>query len=146
MITWYETLSCVEGIINCTSLKGLGDKATGCICIIFLVYYLRSTKCKNYGLTIISKEHLQLNAFMQVEGVPALIHQTEVSWDATLDPASYFKVGQVFLSFTLSNNWNVWFISGAISTALNAACHWCFFSFAFLISCSKFWDDFSILR
>lgn len=28
--------------------------------------------------------------------MPALIHQTEVSWDATLDPASYFKVGQVF--------------------------------------------------
>ncbi|KAJ0104819.1 hypothetical protein Patl1_18750 [Pistacia atlantica] len=30
-----------------------------------------------------------------VEGVPALIHQTEVSWDASLDPASYFKIGQV---------------------------------------------------
>jgi ribosomal protein S1 len=27
--------------------------------------------------------------------VPALIHQTEVSWDATLDPASYYKIGQV---------------------------------------------------
>ena len=33
---------------------------------------------------------------MQVEGVPALIHQTEVSWDATLDPAVYYKVGQVY--------------------------------------------------
>ncbi|XP_028796284.1 uncharacterized protein LOC114751781 isoform X1 [Neltuma alba] len=33
--------------------------------------------------------------FVEVEGVPALIHQTEVSWDATLDPASYFKIGQV---------------------------------------------------
>ncbi|GMQ05356.1 hypothetical protein CsSME_00050420 [Camellia sinensis var. sinensis] len=33
--------------------------------------------------------------FVEVEGVPALIHQSEVSWDATLDPASYFKVGQV---------------------------------------------------
>ncbi|XP_052210581.1 uncharacterized protein LOC127813581 isoform X2 [Diospyros lotus] len=33
--------------------------------------------------------------FVEVEGVPALIHQTEVSWDSTLDPASYFKVGQV---------------------------------------------------
>ncbi|KAM7531291.1 hypothetical protein LguiB_034701 [Lonicera macranthoides] len=32
--------------------------------------------------------------FVEVEGVPALIHQTEVSWDATLDPASYFKIGQ----------------------------------------------------
>lgn len=32
---------------------------------------------------------------MQVEGVPALIHQTEVSWDTTLDPASYYKIGQV---------------------------------------------------
>lgn len=31
----------------------------------------------------------------QLEGVPALIHQSEVSWDATLDPASYFKIGQV---------------------------------------------------
>ncbi|KAF7810252.1 30S ribosomal protein S1 [Senna tora] len=33
--------------------------------------------------------------FVEVEGVPALIHQTEVSWDATLDPTSYFKIGQV---------------------------------------------------
>ncbi|XP_051151312.1 uncharacterized protein LOC127265531 [Andrographis paniculata] len=33
--------------------------------------------------------------FVEVEEVPALIHQTEVSWDATLDPASYFKVGQI---------------------------------------------------
>uniref|UniRef100_A0A2C9WA83 S1 motif domain-containing protein n=1 Tax=Manihot esculenta TaxID=3983 RepID=A0A2C9WA83_MANES len=33
--------------------------------------------------------------FVEVEGVPALIHQTEVSWDVTLDPASYFKVGQI---------------------------------------------------
>lgn len=27
--------------------------------------------------------------------MPALIHQTEVSWDATLDPVLHFKVGQV---------------------------------------------------
>lgn len=33
--------------------------------------------------------------FVEVEGVPALVHQTEVSWDATLDPASYFKIGQI---------------------------------------------------
>ncbi|WCJ26231.1 Nucleic acid-binding OB-fold-like protein [Euphorbia peplus] len=33
--------------------------------------------------------------FVEVEEVPALIHQTEVSWDAALDPASYFKVGQI---------------------------------------------------
>ncbi|CAK9141866.1 unnamed protein product [Ilex paraguariensis] len=33
--------------------------------------------------------------FVEVEGVPALIHQTEVSWDTTLDPASYFKIGQI---------------------------------------------------
>ncbi|KAF2597519.1 hypothetical protein F2Q68_00010969 [Brassica cretica] len=26
------------------------------------------------------------------EGVPALIHQSKVSWDATLDPASCFKI------------------------------------------------------
>ncbi|XP_047340977.1 uncharacterized protein LOC124944694 [Impatiens glandulifera] len=32
--------------------------------------------------------------FVEIDGVLALIHQTEVSWDATLDPASYFKVGQ----------------------------------------------------
>ncbi|PON62826.1 Polyribonucleotide nucleotidyltransferase [Parasponia andersonii] len=45
--------------------------------------------------------------FVEVDGVPALIHQTEVSWDATLDPAAYFKVGQIVeakvhqLDFTL---------------------------------------------
>lgn len=33
--------------------------------------------------------------FVEVEGVPALIHQSEVSWDATLNPESYFKVGQI---------------------------------------------------
>ncbi|KAM3271053.1 hypothetical protein P3S67_029256 [Capsicum chacoense] len=33
--------------------------------------------------------------FVEVEGVRALIHQSEVSWDATLDPTSYFKIGQV---------------------------------------------------
>ncbi|GKU95295.1 hypothetical protein SLEP1_g8672 [Rubroshorea leprosula] len=33
--------------------------------------------------------------FVEVEGVPALIHQSEVSWDTTLDPASFFKVGQI---------------------------------------------------
>lgn len=32
--------------------------------------------------------------FVEVEGVNALIHQTEVSWDDTLDPGSYFKIGQ----------------------------------------------------
>lgn len=45
--------------------------------------------------------------FVEVEGVPALIHQSEVSWDATLDPASYYKIGQIVeakvhqLDFTL---------------------------------------------
>ncbi|XP_077241799.1 nucleic acid-binding, OB-fold-like protein isoform X2 [Tasmannia lanceolata] len=33
--------------------------------------------------------------FVEVEGAPALIHQSEVSWDATLDPSSYFKIGQI---------------------------------------------------
>ncbi|OWM72016.1 uncharacterized protein LOC116188165 [Punica granatum] len=33
--------------------------------------------------------------FVEVEGVPALIHQTEVSWDATLDPMAFFKIGQI---------------------------------------------------
>lgn len=33
--------------------------------------------------------------FVEVEGVPALIHQTEVSWDGTLDPASYLKIGEI---------------------------------------------------
>ncbi|XP_071697585.1 uncharacterized protein [Rutidosis leptorrhynchoides] len=32
--------------------------------------------------------------FVEVEGVPALIHQTEVSWDDTLDIISHFKIGQ----------------------------------------------------
>ncbi|XP_024993397.1 uncharacterized protein LOC112527168 isoform X1 [Cynara cardunculus var. scolymus] len=33
--------------------------------------------------------------FVEIERVPALIHQTEVSWDATLNPTSSFKIGQV---------------------------------------------------
>ncbi|XP_041994498.1 uncharacterized protein LOC121744885 [Salvia splendens] len=41
------------------------------------------------------KKITYFGVFVEVEGVSALIHQTEVSWDATLDPASYFKVGQI---------------------------------------------------
>ncbi|BAT73102.1 hypothetical protein LR48_Vigan11g011500 [Vigna angularis] len=33
--------------------------------------------------------------FVEVEGVSALIHQSELSWDATVNPASYFRIGQV---------------------------------------------------
>ncbi|XP_028082093.1 uncharacterized protein LOC114283475 isoform X6 [Camellia sinensis] len=33
--------------------------------------------------------------FVEVEGVTALIHPTQVSWDATLDHASYFRVGKI---------------------------------------------------
>ncbi|KAK8658125.1 hypothetical protein V6N13_036337 [Hibiscus sabdariffa] len=53
------------------------------------------------------KKITYFGVFVEVEGVPALIHQTEVSWDDTLDPSSYFKVGQVIeakvhqLDFTL---------------------------------------------
>lgn len=36
--------------------------------------------------------------FVEIEGVPALIHQSEVSWDATLDPSSYFKIGQIVMA------------------------------------------------
>ncbi|MFS7941828.1 putative S1 domain, nucleic acid-binding protein [Helianthus anomalus] len=36
-----------------------------------------------------------MSSVIQIEGVPALIHQTEVSWDATSNPASSFKIGQV---------------------------------------------------
>ncbi|KAK6137510.1 hypothetical protein DH2020_028763 [Rehmannia glutinosa] len=41
------------------------------------------------------KKITYFGVFVEIEGVPALIHQTEVSWDATLDPESYFKVGQI---------------------------------------------------
>ncbi|XP_050376146.1 uncharacterized protein LOC126793618 isoform X2 [Argentina anserina] len=41
------------------------------------------------------KKITYFGVFVEVEGVPALIHQTEISWDATLDPSSYFKVGQI---------------------------------------------------
>lgn len=33
--------------------------------------------------------------FVEVEGVSALIHQSEISWDSTLDPSNYFKIDQV---------------------------------------------------
>ncbi|XP_075484254.1 uncharacterized protein LOC142524249 isoform X2 [Primulina tabacum] len=41
------------------------------------------------------KKITYFGVFVEVEGVPALIHQSEVSWDATLDHESYFKVGQI---------------------------------------------------
>ncbi|KAJ1411834.1 S1 domain [Sesbania bispinosa] len=46
----------------------------------------------------IVKCHIQkityFGIFVEVEGVSALIHQSELSWDATLNPALYFKIGQ----------------------------------------------------
>ncbi|XP_078441733.1 nucleic acid-binding, OB-fold-like protein [Wolffia australiana] len=33
--------------------------------------------------------------FVEIEGVPALIHQSEISWDETLDPSSFYKIGQI---------------------------------------------------
>ncbi|KAK9698620.1 hypothetical protein RND81_08G118200 [Saponaria officinalis] len=33
--------------------------------------------------------------FVEVEGVPALVHQTEVSWDYALDPSTYLKIGEI---------------------------------------------------
>ncbi|KAK1352834.1 S1 motif domain-containing protein [Heracleum sosnowskyi] len=33
--------------------------------------------------------------FVEVEGVPAMIHQTEVSWDVNVNPTSCFKIGQI---------------------------------------------------
>ncbi|XP_062217952.1 uncharacterized protein LOC133918214 isoform X2 [Phragmites australis] len=36
--------------------------------------------------------------FVEVEGVPALIQQWEVSWDDTLDPAVSYKIGQVVVA------------------------------------------------
>ncbi|MED6195549.1 hypothetical protein PIB30_038880 [Stylosanthes scabra] len=33
--------------------------------------------------------------FVELEGESALIHQSELPWDSTLNPASYFKIGQV---------------------------------------------------
>ncbi|TQD97297.1 hypothetical protein C1H46_017138 [Malus baccata] len=41
------------------------------------------------------KKITYFGVFVEVEGVPALIHQTEISWDATVDPSSYLKIGQI---------------------------------------------------
>ncbi|XP_072995381.1 uncharacterized protein [Typha latifolia] len=41
------------------------------------------------------KKFTYFGIFVEVEGVPALIHQSEVSWDTTLDPSSSFKMGQI---------------------------------------------------
>ncbi|CAI9093998.1 OLC1v1029628C3 [Oldenlandia corymbosa var. corymbosa] len=46
-------------------------------------------------VTCTIKKITYFGIFVEIEGVPALIHQTEVSWDATLDPSSFFKVGQI---------------------------------------------------
>ncbi|KAJ1277523.1 hypothetical protein BS78_04G010900 [Paspalum vaginatum] len=41
------------------------------------------------------KRFVYFGIFVEVEGVPALIQQWEVSWDDTLDPAVSYKIGQV---------------------------------------------------
>ncbi|XP_071702790.1 uncharacterized protein [Rutidosis leptorrhynchoides] len=46
-------------------------------------------------VTCCIKKITYFGIFVEIEGVPALIHQTEVSWDATLNPTSCYKVGQV---------------------------------------------------
>ncbi|KAF0934371.1 hypothetical protein E2562_025000 [Oryza meyeriana var. granulata] len=45
------------------------------------------------GCTI--KRFVYFGIFVEVEGVPALIQQWEVSWDETLDPSVSYKIGQV---------------------------------------------------
>lgn len=58
-------------------------------------------------VTCCIKKITYFGIFVEVEGVPALIHQSEVSWDATMDPFSFFKLGQIVeakvhqLDFTL---------------------------------------------
>ncbi|KAL6629711.1 hypothetical protein ACP70R_029476 [Stipagrostis hirtigluma subsp. patula] len=41
------------------------------------------------------KRFVYFGIFVEVEGVPALIQQWEVSWDDTLDPSVSYKIGQV---------------------------------------------------
>ncbi|XP_052142119.1 uncharacterized protein LOC127761828 [Oryza glaberrima] len=41
------------------------------------------------------KRFVYFGIFVEVEGVPALIQQWEVSWDETLDPSVSYKIGQV---------------------------------------------------
>ncbi|RLM78670.1 uncharacterized protein C2845_PM12G00890 [Panicum miliaceum] len=41
------------------------------------------------------KRFVYFGIFVEVEGIPALIQQWEVSWDDTLDPAVSYKIGQV---------------------------------------------------
>ncbi|XP_057750916.1 uncharacterized protein LOC130969276 [Arachis stenosperma] len=52
--------------------------------------------------------------FVELEGEFALIHQSELSWDATLNPASYFKIGQVIEAKVLQLD----FALGRISLSL----------------------------
>ncbi|CAM0947898.1 unnamed protein product [Alopecurus aequalis] len=41
------------------------------------------------------KRFVYFGIFVEVEGVPALIQQWEVSWDETLDPSVSYRIGQV---------------------------------------------------
>ncbi|KAL5199733.1 hypothetical protein ABZP36_020936 [Zizania latifolia] len=41
------------------------------------------------------KRFVYFGIFVEIEGVPALIQQWEVSWDETLDPSVSYKIGQV---------------------------------------------------
>ncbi|OEL37461.1 hypothetical protein BAE44_0001520 [Dichanthelium oligosanthes] len=41
------------------------------------------------------KRFVYFGIFVEVEGIPALVQQWEVSWDDTLDPAVSYKIGQV---------------------------------------------------
>ncbi|KAJ9549889.1 hypothetical protein OSB04_022432 [Centaurea solstitialis] len=41
------------------------------------------------------EESIERKRSLMIEGVPALIHETEVSWDTSLNPTSSFKIGQV---------------------------------------------------
>ncbi|KAL2453610.1 Nucleic acid-binding [Abeliophyllum distichum] len=76
---------------NCRKLPELPKKAE----TVFLVGSAKAAKLSVGDVVkCCIKKITYFGIFVEVEGVPALIHQTEVSWDATLDPESYFKVGQ----------------------------------------------------
>ncbi|XP_010233701.1 uncharacterized protein LOC100843989 isoform X2 [Brachypodium distachyon] len=46
-------------------------------------------------VTCTIKRFVYFGIFVEVEGVPALIQQWEVSWDETLDPSVSYRIGQV---------------------------------------------------
>lgn len=105
---FFHSIPISDGLLKAILLVGIGHHVFYISMLYIQLHLLNMEQRMGY---LIQDRFLKIfwTLLMQIDGVPALIHQTEVSWDATLDPLSYFKIGQVLVDNYVTANWNCLF-------------------------------------